>query len=101
VAQALGPSRTIRFRDGALNGDQAKAWARAELLRRARSFVTVDALTRGTPELVVGSQVELLNVGEAFNGPGYYVTRLCHTFDLVSALRTRFEAERPTVNAGG
>ena len=74
VALALGPSRerppkpwplTFRFRDVAQSGDQARAWAKAEMLRRARAFVTVEALTRGSPELVVGSIVELQDVGAA------------------------------------
>jgi Bacteriophage probable baseplate hub protein len=107
VAMALGPSRekppkpwplTFRFRDVAQSGDQAKAWARAEMLRRARAFVTVEALTRGSPELVVGSIVELQDVGQPFSGGGYYVTRFCHTFDHTAGLRTRFSAERSTVN---
>lgn len=101
VASALGVSRSIRFRDVATSGDQARAWAKAEMLRRARAFVTVDALTRGTPDLVVGSIVELHDVGQPFEGDGYYVTQLRHTYDLSSGLRTRFEAERGTVNAAG
>lgn len=108
VAMALGPSRerppkpwplTFRFRDVAQSGEQARAWARAEMLRRARAFVTVEALTRGSPELVVGSIVELQDVGQPFSGGGYYVTRVCHTFDHTAGLRTRFAAERSTVNA--
>lgn len=99
VALALGPSRSFRFRDVAQSGDEARAWAKAEMLRRARSFVTVDALTRGSPELVVGSMVELQDVSQPFAGGGYYVTRFCHTFDHTSGLRTRFTAERGTVNA--
>jgi uncharacterized protein len=108
VAMALGPSRerppkpwpmTFRFRDVAQSGDQARAWARAEMLRRARAFVTVEAMTKGSPDLVVGSIVELQDVGQPFSGGGYYVTRFCHTYDHTSALRTRFTAERSTVNA--
>ena len=48
---------------------------------------------------MVGSIVELHDVGAPFSGGGYYVTRLCHTYDNTSGLRTRFEAERGTVNA--
>lgn len=99
VALALGPSQTFRFRDIAQSGDQARAWATAEMLRRARSFVTVDAMTRGSPDLQVGSIVELTDVGTPFNGDGYYVSRFRHTFDHASGLRTRFEAERHTVNS--
>jgi phage protein D len=98
VATALGTSQAIRFREVAQSGEQARAWATAEMLRRARAFVTVDGLTRGSPDMVVGSIVELQDVGRPFEGGGYYVTRICHTYDLASGLRTRFEAERGTVN---
>ena len=37
-------------------------------------------------------------IGAPFEGDGYYVTQVCHTFDHVQGLRTRFEAERPTLN---
>jgi phage protein D len=99
VVTALGESRAIRFREVAQSSEQARAWARAEMLRRARAFVTVDGLTRGSPEMVVGSIVELQDVGQPFEGGGYYVTHICHTYDHASGLRTRFEAERGTINA--
>ena len=89
---------TFRFRDVAQTGEQARAWARAEMLRRARAFVSVEGVSRNTPELVVGSIVELQDVGQPFSGDGYYVTRFCHTFDHTAGLRTRFTAERSTVN---
>jgi phage protein D len=99
VAKALGGGRAIRFREVAQSSEQARAWARAEMLRRARAFVTVQGLTRGNPEMVVGSIVELQDVGRPFDGGGYYVTHICHTYDHASGLRTRFEAERGTMNA--
>jgi predicted nucleic acid-binding Zn ribbon protein len=46
----------------------------------------------------VGSRVTLSRVGPPFEGGGYYVTQLRHSYDLVRGLRTRFEAERATVN---
>lgn len=54
--------------------------------------------TRGTPDMTVGSILDLRAVGKAFDGDGYYVTRVQHTFDLERGLRTHFEAERSTVN---
>ncbi len=48
--------------------------------------------------MVVGSRLTLQQVGTPFDGEGYYVTRLRHTFDLVHGFRTRFEAERATIN---
>jgi phage protein D len=98
VARALGASSSIRVRDAALTGEEARAWARAEMLRRARGFVTVSGVTKGSPDMVVGSVLRLELIGAPFEGDGYYVTRVCHTFDHVQGLRTRFEAERPTLN---
>jgi len=68
------------------------------MLRRARGFVTVAGLTRGSPDMVVGSTLRIELIGAPFQGDGYYVTRICHTFDHEQGLRTRFEAERATVN---
>jgi len=98
VDLALGGSTTLRVRESPLNTAQAEAWAKAEMLRRSRRFVSVVGTTRGSPDMVVGSRLTLQGVGAPFEGAGYYVTRLCHTVDLVRGLRTRFEAERSTVN---
>lgn len=100
LRQALGESVSHRVRDVPLVGDEARAYARAELLRRARSFVSVAGITSGSPDLVVGSKLELQRVGGPFEGGGYYVTRLRHTYDLRDGFRTAFHAERPTL-AGG
>ena len=70
-----------------------------EMLRRARGFVTVTGVAKGAPDMVVGSVLRLELIGAPFEGDGYYVTRFCHTFDHARGLRTRFEAERGTVNA--
>ncbi len=98
VEKALGAVSTVRVREVALSGEEARAWARAEMLRRARRFVHVTGTTRGTPDLMVGSRLTLEGVGAPFEGGGYYVTRLRHTVDQARGLRTSFEAERATVN---
>jgi phage protein D len=98
VEQALGSSTSMRVREVAASSADANAWAKAEMLRRARRFVSVTGTTHGTPDMVLGSQLELQRVGSAFAGDGYYVTRVCHTYDLVRGLRTHFDAERSTVN---
>lgn len=82
-----------------LISSEAQAFAKAEMLRRARRFVTVRGVTAGSPDMVVGSRLTLDRVGAPFNGDGYYATRVKHTYDLKSGHRTHFEAERPTVNA--
>jgi phage protein D len=50
------------------------------------------------PDMVVGSRLRLELVGPPFEGGGYYVTKITHTFDLTRGFRTRFEAERSTLN---
>ncbi|MDD7965485.1 phage late control D family protein [Actinomycetospora lemnae] len=98
VTQALGPSASLRVREVALDATEAAAWARAEMLRRGRRFVTVTGTTLGSPDLVVGSRVRLQDVGAVFEGEGYQITSVRHTFDLHRGFRTRFDAERATLN---
>ncbi len=94
---AFGERISHRVREVCRNSAEAAEWARAEMLRRARGFVTVRGVTDGTPEMRVASLLTLERMGEPFNGGGYYVTRVCHTYDLTDGHRTRFEAERATV----
>jgi uncharacterized protein len=98
LQQALGASVTYRVREVSLTTDEARAWARAEMLRRSRRFVMVRGVTRGSPDMVVGSRLSLSLVGDPFEGDGYYATRVRHTFDQTAGLRTHFEADRATVN---
>jgi uncharacterized protein len=53
------------------------------------------------PDLAVGSHLTLERAGAPFEGDGYYATRVRHSYDLQNGHRTRFEAERATVNSGG
>jgi phage protein D len=101
LQQTFGERVSFRVRGDPLVAGEAQAWARAEMLRRARGFVTVSGMTNGTADMVVGSKLSLDRVGAPFAGDGYYVTRVCHTYDLVDGFRTHFEAERPTVNESG
>jgi phage protein D len=98
LSQALGDRPTYRVRNVPLISGEAQAWAKAEMLRRARGFVTVAGTTDGSPDMQVGSKLTLDNIGKPFSGTGYYVTRLRHTYDLDHGHRTHFEAERATVN---
>ncbi|WP_295433079.1 phage late control D family protein [uncultured Thiodictyon sp.] len=97
LAQAFGERVSYRVREAPLKSAEATDWARAELLRRARGFVQVRGVTDGAADLIVGSRVRLERVGNPFEGGGYYVTQVCHTYDLTDGFRTRFAAERPTV----
>lgn len=97
MQQAFGERTSYRVRTVALTSEEAREFARAEMLRRARGFVTVAGVTRGSPDMIVGSHLSLERVGKPFEGSGYYVTRVCHTYDLSEGHRTKFEAERATV----
>ena len=100
ILQQLGERVSFRVREAPLKGPEASAWAKAEMLRRARGFVTVAGVTRGTPDMVVGSKLTLQRLGKPFEGDGYYVTRVLHTYDSVDGHRTRFSAERATIQEG-
>jgi len=98
--QVFGEGASYRLRDVPLTTAEARDWARAEMLRRARAFVTVQGVTRGSPDMMVGSHVRIEGIGTPFEGDGYYVTRMRHTYNLTDGHRTYFEAERPTVQGG-
>jgi phage protein D len=98
LERALGERVSLRVREAPLVAAEARAFAKAEMLRRARSFVTVVGTTSGSPDLIVGSRVTLDRVGAPFDGGGYYVTQVAHAYDLQSGHRTMFRAERATVN---
>jgi phage protein D len=99
VADVFSETALTRSRRDVLNAETARAYARAEMLRRARGFVTVHGVTFGTPDLVPGAVLDLRRVGKPFEGDGYYVCHAHHSFDLVRGHRTRFKAERAVVAA--
>ena len=82
-----------------LSAETARAYARAEMLRRSRGFVTVEGVATGTPDLVPGARLDLRRVGRPFEGGDYRVCHAHHSYDLVAGHRTRFTAERPVVAA--
>ena len=98
LRRAFGERVSYRVRDNPLAAAEAAAWARAEMLRRCRGFVSVVGTTHGTPDMVVGSRLTLRRVGVPFNGDGYCAVRVCHTYDLSHGHRTHFEAQRATIN---
>ena len=98
LQHAFGTRASYRVREAPLAAGEARAWAKAEMLRRARGFVTATGVTDGSADMVVGSTLTLDRVGAPFNGGGYYVVRLSHTYDLTNGFRTHFEAQRATVN---
>lgn len=99
LSQAFGERVSRRLREVPLNASEATDWAKGELLRRARRFASVQGVTNGTPRLGVGSMLDLQRLGAPFDGEGWHVTRVCHSFDLESGHRTRFDAERASIGA--
>ena len=93
-----GP-RLTRTRRDAQVAEIADAYAGAELLRRARGFVTVDGTTSGTPDLLPGGHLTLRRVGRPFEGGGYRVVHSRHSYDVTVGYRTVFRAERPEVRS--
>jgi uncharacterized protein len=98
LEHAFGARVSHRVRDVPLTDAEARDRARTEMLRRGRAFVVAVGTTSGTPDMVVGSRLTLERVGGPFNGGGYYVTRVQHSYDRASGHRTRFTAERATIN---
>jgi phage protein D len=98
LADALGERKERVVRAMPLASDDARAWARAAYLERARRFVCGSATTGGTPSARVGTTVTLEGLGQMFNGD-YYVTRARHTFDLTHGYRTHLDVERPGIGA--
>ncbi len=94
---AFGERISNRVREVPLDSSEAGDWADAEMLRRARGFVTVNGITNGTPDLIVGSQLTLERMGAIFNGENYYVTHVRHTYEQAGTHRTHFEAEKAAI----
>lgn len=99
LSSALGERPHQLVREVPLTSEEATAWAKAEMARRSRAFATAVGTTSGSPDLVVGSRLTLERVGDPFEGGGWYVTRVRHTYDLQRGHRTSFEAERASVRA--
>ena len=66
VEDAFGAKQSARVREVATAGGEARAWAKAEMLRRSRRFVTLDGVTSGTSDLTVGSHVRVERVAATF-----------------------------------
>jgi phage protein D len=94
-----GTATLTRARRDAPAADTARAYAEAEMRRRARAFVTIDGVTAGTPDLMPGAHLDLRRMGRPFEGDGYRVVHAHHSYDRLTGYRTAFRAERPTVRS--
>ncbi|HEU4325858.1 MAG TPA: contractile injection system protein, VgrG/Pvc8 family [Roseiflexaceae bacterium] len=90
--EALGARRLHLGHLAAANQAELQAMADAAFDQRARRFVCVEGTAEGNPQLRVGSHVLLEGLGPRFSNT-YYVTRVCHRYDLEHGYETDFEAE--------
>jgi phage protein D len=97
VADVFSESSLNRSRRDVLSAERGRHYAEAEMRRRARSFVTVEGTTNGSPDLVPGAKLDLRRIGAPFSGAGYRVTWMHHGYDLSTGHRTCFRAERPAL----
>lgn len=92
----FGPRALELPRSTLRTDDDARSTATTELRRRARRFVTGQAITTGEPRVVPGGHVVLAGVDRRFVGT-YEVVAVEHTFGLEHGHRTRVELCRPTI----
>lgn len=78
--------------------EEARAQAEANYRRMARGFVRGRGLAEGDGRLRVGAKVRLHELGPLFDGP-YHVTAVEQVFEQEGGFRTRFEVERPGLEA--
>ena len=98
LADTLGERKERVVRAMPLASDDARAWAKAAYLEKARRFVCGTGSTGGTPHARVGGRVTLEGLGPMFNGD-YTLTRTRHSFDLRHGYRTHFDVERAGIGA--
>ena len=72
--------------------EEAQAIADAAFDARARRFLYVEAVAEGNPTIRVGTHVTLRGLGPRFDNT-YYVTNVCHRYDLDRGYETSFGAE--------
>jgi phage protein D len=92
LADALGDRSEHLGGEPVLTTDEARQRAEAAYDQRARRFVVAEGSTTGNPRVRVGAHVELAGLSPRFDNT-YYVTSVCHRFDLESGFTTDFEAE--------
>jgi len=97
VLDATLGSRTERIAHRlARSAAEGDSLAKAEYRRRARRFVSGEAVAEGDARIRVGSAVDLRGTGPLFDG-AYTVTAVRHIFDLDRGLVTEFAVERPWI----
>ena len=86
------PDNVVYLSANNLDGARAQRWCDAVYLRRARGFLTAEAVVVGLPSLRAGAHVQLRGLYAPYDGR-YYVTRATHAFDQ-AGYRTTLQLER-------
>lgn len=92
LTQALGNRSEHLGGQPPLTTTEARERGDAAYDKRARRFVVAEGTTDGNPKIRIGTHVELAGLSPRFDNT-YYVTWVCHRFDLESGYTTDFEAE--------
>jgi len=92
LASALGDRSEHLGGEPVLSADEARERAEAAYDQRARQFVVAEGTATGNPRVRVGTHVQLAGLSPRFDNV-YYVTSVCHRYDLASGYTTDFEAE--------
>jgi phage protein D len=79
-----------------LTQQEARGLAEARYRQHARRFVTGSGLADGNPRIRAGVTVNLLLLGEMFDG-AYSVVAVRHLFTLENGYQTEFDVERPWI----
>ncbi len=93
LQDAFGPRPHAVVHTIPLSSAEAQAVAEARYRERARQFVCGSGVADGDPLIRVGTTLELLQLGQMFDGE-YYVTRACHTYGIENGYETEFEVAR-------
>lgn len=92
LGQALGDRSEHIGHVAVLNDTEARAMADASYDQRARRFVVLQGTSDGNPAIRVGTHVSVTGMSDRFDNE-FYVTRVCHHFNLTMGYLTDFEAE--------
>lgn len=97
LREALGTRTEQMVHTTPFTVSEAQAVAEASFRQHARRFVEARGVAEGDARLCVGAKLELVGVGGPFEGDGYTLTEVVHTFDPDDGYRTRFTAQRPYI----
>lgn len=81
-----------------LSAAEGDALAAAEYRKRARRFLSGEAVAEGNGRLRVGNTATFRGVGPLFDG-SYTITAVRHIFDLERGYQTEFSVERPWIGS--